>query len=64
MSESARKHLMAMGNASGTQPNLMKHVTRLQANFRGYIVRKRLEEIRNAVQNGTENGHFDEKLTE
>ena len=36
----------------------------IQAAWRGKLVRKRLEEIRNAVQNGTEHGEFDDYITE
>ena len=43
---------------------LIARVVKIQAIFRGKLVRKRLEEIRNAVQNGTEHGEFDDNCKE
>jgi hypothetical protein len=43
---------------------LLKRVVLIQALFRGFMIRKRLEEIRSVVQNGTENGEFDDKVGE
>ena len=43
---------------------LISRVVKIQAIFRGKLVRKRLEEIRNAVQNGTEHGEFDDNCNE
>ena len=45
-------------------PVLIQRVIKIQALFRAYMVRKRLEEIRNVLQNGTENGEFDDTIDE
>ena len=45
-------------------PMLIKRVIKIQALFRAYMVRKRLEEIRNVLQNGNESGEFDDTIDE
>ena len=69
MSESQRQRLVDMGSNSSSNngqqmPLLIKRVIRIQALFRAFMVRKRLEEIRNVLQNGTENGEFDDTIDE
>ena len=53
MTESARQHLIEMGRSGNTNgkemPMLIKRVIKIQALFRAYMVRKRLEEIRNVL---------------
>ena len=69
MSESARRQLIEM-SGGGTdiegkeKPLLIRRVIKIQALFRAFMVRKRLEEIRNVLQNGTENGEFDKTIDE
>ena len=57
-----------MSNASSSNgkemPMLIKRVIKIQALFRAYMVRKRLEEIRNVLQNGNESGEFDDTIDE
>ena len=43
---------------------LIRRVIKIQALFRAYMVRKRLEEIRNVLQNGNEEGEFDDNIDE
>ena len=66
MSESARQRLIELGasNNPGQMSMLLRRVIMIQSLFRGYMVRKRLEEIRSVVQNGTENGKFDDSISE
>ena len=71
MSESARRHLIEMGAGGGSNaeggkemPMLIRRVVKIQSLFRAFMVRKRLEEIRNVLQNGTENGEFDKTIDE
>ena len=45
-------------------PMLIRRVIKIQALFRAYMVRKRLEEIRNVLQNGNEEGEFDDTIDE
>ena len=66
ITDSQRQRLLAMGNSGDTAKMtlLLARVVKIQAIFRGKLVRKRLEEIRNAVQNGTEHGEFDDNCNE
>ena len=61
MSDSARQSLLLMGS---THPSFLKTIVRIQAHFRGWRDRKRLEEIKEQIQNGTENGEFDNTINE
>ena len=51
MSESARKRLqeISMGGRSKEVPLLIRRVIKIQALFRGFMVRRRLETIRNLL---------------
>ena len=41
---------------------LKKQVTKIQANFRGHMIRKRLTQLRSLVENGTDGGTFDSTI--
>ena len=65
MSEPARQRLMELGASNnGQQLILLQRVVKIQALFRAYRIRKRLEEIRNTLNQGTENGEFDDTIKE
>ena len=66
MSESTRKRLMEIskGSKSNEIPLLIKRVVKIQALFRGFMVRSRLETLRNLLKNGTQNGEFDDYFNE
>ena len=70
MSESARQRLLQIGINGGNsrsksaQMVLFKNVVKIQALFRAFMVRKRLEEIRKSLENGTDNGIFDDTISE
>ena len=65
MSEPVRQRLMELGASNnGQQLILLQRVVKIQALFRAYRIRKRLEEIRNTLNQGTENGEFDDTIKE
>ena len=69
MSDSARRRLLQLGtrgdptNKNSQLNVLVKNVIKIQSLFRAHIVRRKLQEIKNSLEYGTEHGVFDDTIT-
>lgn len=67
LTESARRRVVQLGDSKGLNsetPDLIGRIVKVQALVRGYLLRRRVEAIRNELVNCTDYGEFDDSIQE